>query len=321
MDILSQLKHAWKASGSHASRAFNRGILHPIECLFARPISGGLPTSPIFIIGSPRSGSTLLYQLLAQRFDFTYLSNVHASFFGAPSLVELLRHHSQANRTQGQYRSQFGYAKGTWAPSECGEFWYRFFPRNPQHTLLSDVSAKNMARMRGVVGKLQEAGNKPLLFKNMPCALRLEPLIHALPEAIFLVMQRNLLDNAHSILCARKTIYHDYGSWWSLKPRSYPKLRILPAHVQVVEQIRAINDLIDQARNQFGDERFLDVQYETLCDNTHDELNSIERFLKNHGLTISHNAAVPASFPHPSTCNISSRVYQQLQEYISARAA
>ena len=36
--------------------------------------------NPFFILGLPRSGSTLLHQILTMSFDFNYVSNIKAFF-------------------------------------------------------------------------------------------------------------------------------------------------------------------------------------------------------------------------------------------------
>jgi len=40
-------------------------------------VSQALAHSPLFIVGPPRCGSTLLYQVLTEAFDLAYVSNVH----------------------------------------------------------------------------------------------------------------------------------------------------------------------------------------------------------------------------------------------------
>jgi len=48
---------------------------------------------PIFIVGAPRSGSTLLYQLLAYYYNFSYFTNYSSLFYrdGQQYLVSYLK--------------------------------------------------------------------------------------------------------------------------------------------------------------------------------------------------------------------------------------
>ncbi|MFQ5425907.1 MAG: hypothetical protein ACE5EV_02380, partial [Gaiellales bacterium] len=72
---------------SRTRRALNGG-LDRIEVRAGGRIRQDSRSPAILIVGAPRCGSTLLYQLVARRFDVTYLSNLHCAFFGAPSIVE-----------------------------------------------------------------------------------------------------------------------------------------------------------------------------------------------------------------------------------------
>jgi hypothetical protein len=67
--------------------ALNRALSR-IELRKAVAAEVPLNHPPVFIVGAPRSGSTLLYQLIVVRFDVGYLSNLHCRLYGAPSLVE-----------------------------------------------------------------------------------------------------------------------------------------------------------------------------------------------------------------------------------------
>ena len=49
-----------------------------------------LTHAPMFVISLPRSGSTLLYQLLLQRFRLAYFSNLMAAFPDSPVTVAVI---------------------------------------------------------------------------------------------------------------------------------------------------------------------------------------------------------------------------------------
>lgn len=236
-------------------RTFNT-VLHWGDCLCSRAF---LRNPPVFIIGAPRSGSTLLYQVLTQRFDFAYLSNLHCLFYGAPSLIERFFPRQRPNSTT--FQSRHGHVRGCLSPSECGEFWYRFFPRKPHYT--PDLEEAKLRQIRKAVATL--AHRKPVLFKNLYCSLRLKPLSKALPEAIFLVTHRNLVDNAHSILKMRRAITGDEREWFAMEPPGTEHLIGRPPIHQAVEQIRKMHAQIELDRPLVGAGKFLDVDYLELC--------------------------------------------------------
>ena len=274
-----------------------------------------LPAAPVFVVGAPRSGSTLLYQLMVEGWDVGYLSNLHCAFLGAPHLVE---------RTAGRRRPPTGFAshhgrtRGSAGPSECGDYWYRFFPRRPQYVPLEAADPERMRRLRGSVRALAARAGRPLVFKNLVNSLRVAPLGTALPEALFVVIHRDLVANAASLLAGRFQRSGDYGRWWSAEPPEIDRLRALPPHEQVVEQIRAIDALIHADAERLGPERFHDVAYESLCADPRGTLAGIHDFAAAHGVELRPRAEVPESFDPRGAPRIDPELYAELTGYVTA---
>ncbi len=277
-----------------------------------------LPHPPIFIIGAPRSGSTLLYQTLVEALDVGYLSNLHCRFFGAPALVErwLFPHIA---RPATDFSSEYGRTRGHTAPSECGDFWYRFFPHQPQ--AVTSIPAPKARAMRAAIAHLIVAAQRPFLFKNLINSLRLLPLARVLPEASFIVIHRDPLANARSLLIARKRAYGDYRPWWSARPAQIEDIEHLPPHQQVVEQIIAIHEAINAARLIIGPQRFLDIQYEHFCEDVQSSLERISHFLFAQGASplARRPGAVPAHFPISSGGVLEPDLEDALRAYVEAQ--
>ncbi|MCK5615938.1 sulfotransferase [Candidatus Pacearchaeota archaeon] len=259
-------------------------FLHHLESKNPHKI-GSKKNVPVFILGAPRSGSTLLYQVLADTFKFTYLSNLHSLLWGGVSLVEDFFHPCEKKREEN-FSSSFGNTHGLFSPSECPHFWYRFFRHNPPHVSLKDADPLAMQNLRKVLYSLMSIADRPLLVKNLYCALRLEPLIHYLPEAVFIIIERDIVDNSRSILEARKNNFGNYTTWFSVKPPGYEKLLSLPPHKQVVEQIKAIYQLIDVQLNNFPANRIIRVRYENLCSEPREVIEQMRIFFSKIGIKI-----------------------------------
>lgn len=287
------------------NRLPGRGLslaLRPVNLLLSGlgGLAGGggaepLEHRPVFIIGAPRCGSTLLYQALVETSGFGYLSNFHCLFHGAPALVHGLSRRFTARKPAG-FRSHYGRVRGLAAPTECGEFWYRFFRRRPQYVAADEMEQAARDRLRGAVRRLIEKMDRPLLIKNLLSSVRLRPLATALPEALFIVLRRDEVDTAASLLEGRRRLYGDYGRWFSVEPPNIEQLRGLPVAEQVVEQVRAVYRLIERDREAIGRERFVDLSYEELCEDTHGTLGQLSGFLGSHGITIDSYGTVPRSF-------------------------
>lgn len=92
---------------------------------------------PIFIIGSPRAGSTLLFQVLSGQFQLSYISNIMAAF---PSLmVRLLQFFPSAARgyTGEIKESRYGYIPGIFSPNESGKILAKWLEdsQDPNHDI------------------------------------------------------------------------------------------------------------------------------------------------------------------------------------------
>lgn len=302
-------------------RLLNIG-LHQLEISTNKVSNTQLSYPPIFIIGAPRSGSTLLYQVLTDYYDVGYLSNFHAKFYGAPSIVERLFHPLKWHQ-KSDYTSYHGRTEGWLAPGECGQFWYRFFRRKPVYVPLVEANPEKLSQLRTSIQCLGNAFGKPILFKNLYCSLRLQAIAKALPESLFIVIHRNMVDNGHSLLAGRKKVYGNYHTWWSAEPPAIDKLRTLPPHEQVIEQIRHIYGVIEQDKQVIGTERFLDLSYEELCDHSHNVLDKITMFFDSHELRIKNLidiSRIPTTFPRSTGITIDKNLYDKMLQYVESKS-
>ena len=293
-------------------------LLSAVEGRVSRGGDEPLPHPPVFIIGAPRCGSTLLYQLLVGTTGFGYLSNFHCLFHGSPSLVHRLGRRFTA-RAADRYRSHYGRAKGLGAPAECGEFWYRFFRRRPQYVTAGEVGPAALARLRGAIRRLVVAMGRPLLIKNLLSSVRLRPLAEALPEALFIVLRRDEVDTAASLLEGRRRLYGTYERWFSVEPPEIDRLRRLPVAEQAVEQVRAIHRLIDRDRRAIGAERFIEVSYDALCADAHGTLRELDGFLRGHGVELGPYGDLPKRFKRRGG-KTNARLLEEIERYAAGEA-
>jgi LPS sulfotransferase NodH len=295
------------------SRAL-RGLNRVLDALETR--RGGdeepLAWPPLLVVGAPRSGSTLLYQALVHAFDVGYLSNRHCRLYGAPSLVERVWH----PEPPASFSSRFGGTEGAAAPSECGEFWYRFFRRSPQYVPLEAAEPGRLRALRAAVRALGDAAGRPLVFKNLLCTLRLAPIAAALPEAVYVVVRRDLVANATSLLAARAAVRGRYASWWSAEPPGVDELRVLPAHEQVVEQVRRIEGLVERDRAAIGEARFLELRYEELCADPEAAMGAASALAERNGFGLDRRRPLPAKFERSAEMRIDRELHDRIVEYV-----
>jgi hypothetical protein len=294
----------------------NRYLLSHLEALFFSDPRQLLRHPPIFILGAPRSGSTLAIQVITDALDVGYLNNRHCQCFGAPAIAERLLCPLK-NHPQSDYQSRHGVANGSYAPAECGEWWYRFFRRKPPYVKLKEVCPRRMRKFRQSVVALTSEFKKPVLFKNLYASLRVQAIAHYFPESLFIVIKRDEVTNGHSILEARYKRFRDYTSWFSVEPPNVEELKSLPAHQQVIEQIRHIHRAIDDDLRISGvaETRRFDLVYEDLCARPNDIIGEMKSFLETNGCLVNLKGDAPKRFPLRKEVRIDSVVYDQMVAY------
>ena len=253
---------------------------------------------PVFIIGAPRCGSTLLYRLLVERYDMGFISNFAGRFYPVPALGAWLAGQLGIGLPRGDYVFNFGRMDGLGAPSECGHFWYRWFPRG-YHVYVGkgQTNSRKLRELRLEVGALAHVLARPLIFKNLYNAMRIAPIVESIPEASFIVCRRDYRHTALSILEARVKNVKSRSTWWSVPPREFDELADKDHAHQVVGQVYGIYRQIEEDMRVFGTERFLEVHYEDLCADVHGVLDRIRSFLASRGCRLNTRWEVPRTFP------------------------
>jgi hypothetical protein len=276
-----------------------------------------LSNPPVFILGAPRCGSTLLYQSLVASLNFSYFSNRHCFWFGMPWFIEKITESGSDYRKNPDFNSRLGTTDGELSPAECGEFWYRFYSREPQYWKAEGLSSQKTKELRTALHAFSLHSSSPLLIKNLVNVLRLESLVKVVPEAKFIIVHRNPLDIAHSILSARMKQSGSYSSWFSLKPEGWQSWLDLGPEVQVVNQIKAVYDQInsvEESTNQFD---AFHLNYEDFCKSPNEMTSRIQSFLADKNINIEKVADLPDSFPIRTKVTIDESLYKSLKSYLS----
>ncbi|MCI5156836.1 MAG: hypothetical protein D3906_00010 [Candidatus Electrothrix sp. AUS1_2] len=295
----------------------NKYIFPLLDMLLAPSFEKKLKYPPVFIIGAPRSGSTLLFQVVTDALDVGYISNRHCQWFGAPALAEYF-FHPLVNKPVSDYQSNHGTTCGAYAPAECGNWWYRFFRRNPSYVTLDDVDPKKMQAFRRSIAALTNALDRPIVFKNLYASLRIQPIAKYIPESLFIVIHRDEVENGHSLLEARYKRFGDYTSWFSMEPPEVEKLKALSPHEQVTEQIRHIHMTIDNDMQTAGvaSKCRFDLGYEEFCTDPSEKINAIQSFLELHDCQITRrSSSIPEHFNLRNEIRIDQQLYQAMKSY------
>jgi LPS sulfotransferase NodH len=236
---------------------------------------------PVFIIGPPRTGSTLLYELMVSAYQVSYFSNLASLFFKSPVLVTKV-----TQRLGLKYRfsgsSTLGYIKGLCAPSEAGPIYNYWFG----HPLENCKRFADSSIARNTIGEIKDCMGGPFVSKNLNNSLRLTQLTAVFPKAVFLYIKREPIFTAQSIILTRRRFLGSDDGWFSVKPPNYEELVKLPPFEQVAWQIRTIEDLIEEARSELKIKGIIETRYSSLVANWKGELDSIAKQCRSHGVDL-----------------------------------
>ncbi len=291
-------------------------LLEPVEQELIRPFSR--PRFPVlFIIGAPRSGTTLLAQLLVSCGGFSYVSNFSARFWLAPYLGMTVEKNLglRDERPYWSYRSMFGVTKELMGPHEFGYFWRHWFRYGESHKLSiqqlanidTELLLKEIAAMESVYGL-------PFFFKNLVCGLQAGYLADRVPSSLFAVCKRDPLYNMQSLLLAREEVMGDRKAWFSLRPKEYQSLITLSPYEQVAGQIYFTLKDIEEGLYPSAQARVLEISYEDLCEDPQKEVKRVAQFVSSFGCSIRVDLdAVPKGFKCQNIKRLSTRDFEALK--------
>ena len=318
MNALRALSYPFRVVRGRTRTAINR-VLHEIELQRGSRLDARLDHAPIFVVGPPRSGSTLFFQLLVEAFDAGWLCNAHMRWPGGASLIER-RDHPRADYRPSSYTSRYGDTDQPWEPHEGTNFWYRFFPRDRHELTAADATPGRLRAFRSAVRELADACGGPVFFKNSLNTLRIPVLATALPEARFIYISRDREANARSILTGRmKNATLD--SWWSATPAGAEQHEGENPAAQVVWQSDRINEVALRELGALDDERWTRVSYSDVCRDPAGTIARIETWLHDTGVPIQRrpDAVIPDHFDESSGRPFEPELEAQLQAALHAQ--
>jgi hypothetical protein len=257
-------------------------ILKALEKPILRKYGQDNPAHPaVFIIGAPRTGSTIFYELVTNIYDVLYISNLNYLGFRNLFFSFWLSNSLFKNKPHNYFASSLGrtFDGGLKAPHEGDRFWYQFIPKGIHYLELEDVKMKKVKKIKRIINAIIHKYNKLFVFKSMPAGLRLKIVKKLFPDAKFIFIKRNPVFVAQSIIKARIKYHGDENSWWSIKPKNYNEIKDDKYYRQVVKQIYYIEKQIEEDKALFPSKNFLTVSYEELVQDLDQTLNKVESFL------------------------------------------
>jgi hypothetical protein len=263
---------------------------------------------PLFLVGSPRSGTTFIYQLLNATGQFAVPTNLLSRFYYAPYLgakiQQLLTDKTyDYGDEMGDYgghepfKSNLGKTLGPLAPSEFTHFWRRFIPNyDPQYLSPSEESLIDGAGLCSGLAAIESVMQRPLALKAFIIQYNLPKLHEILEGGIFLRLHRDVTYIMQSLYEARLAFYKTLDIWWSVKPREYSELKLMDPYRQIAGQVFFTEQALERGMAKIPPEIQLSVQYEEVCQDPMGFYRQVKEKYRNAGLELPSEVVLPTAF-------------------------
>lgn len=217
-----------------------------------REVSGPAPLT-VFILAPPRSGSTLLFQVLASGTSLGYFTNLSSAFFGFPGTVAWVLKLARSHGVRlTRYRSVLGMGRGIFEPSEAGSWWKTHIRGWPTPDSMDSSKVVDPDRFVYSLRRSSRPFDDSLLVKNLYVIDHLPSFFDLLPDCFFIVLSRNVPDNARSLAAADLGSQASALQLFSMTP---PGLKILSSedhHSFSERRILATHQHIDEVLGSLG---------------------------------------------------------------------
>ncbi len=278
------------------------------------------PGRPVtFILGPPRTGTTLISQLLADRGGFAYVSNFLARFWLAPYVGSRLEQEVGVRevRPRSTYRSRSGATRGPAEPHEFTFFWNRWFELGQVTQKLgpAELERVDAAGLARSVGALEAAWERPVVFKNsFWCNFQVAFLADLFPGSVFVRCRRAPEWAAQSIALSREALLGSRERWWSMKPAEFPRLRDLPWWEQIAGQVAFTERELSRSLAALAPERVVEAPYLEVCRDPRGFVQRVAEAVRTAGGELPPPAALPEGFEPTNEARIDPRDVRRLEE-------
>lgn len=215
----------------------------------------------IFVCGAPRTGTTLVTQVLLNHLPVQYLNNLTAVFPRSPIVANQLL--SQfVKRRPTSYSSFYGKSDRFSGPNDALYIWDRWLG-NDRGLIRDSLSAEEASNMIRFFGAFQGAFPGPLLNKNNNLNVQANVVAEVFDNAHFICMTRDPLYLAQSLYLARLDIHGDADFPYGIHDPSRASTQDVVE--DVCQQVLFHHRKIHEQQSRLGAERFWIIPYEQFC--------------------------------------------------------
>jgi hypothetical protein len=273
-----------------------RDFLNTLNCKLAEdpPVEARIGAPVLFVAGAPRSGTTLLAQALCGYFNLGFVDNLAARFWRAPATGLRLS------------RSVFGVERVVDARSEYGRttganihgfhsYWMELLRLTWVDDLFEDPTQRGVDwnYVGRSIAAIQNEADRAFLFKGYYPAYFMSQICALSPFCVFVVIERDPVDQALSILEARKSEMANINDWWSMQPPEFYRLVSRSVEEQIAGQIQGLVRYFRKQAEVCG-ARCIVTNYDVFCTDPKLELERIGKSISSiTGKVLSKRGGLP----------------------------
>ncbi|WP_170227042.1 sulfotransferase family protein [Luteibaculum oceani] len=225
----------------------------------------------VFIIGLPRSGTTILYQKISEYYNVIYTSNFWSLF---PFSGKYFKRLITLTPPKNDVKSFYGNSRHLNGVQEGGAILKRWFGNSH---FLANISDQKMVSFRKEIEWLHNNFKLPVLIKNTRNCLKIKLLYKIFPQAKFIIVDRDKLDIAYSLYRGRL----DFGGIdknFTTSPPELAQYQNRDPYFQIAAQVFYLKKHMEQQLKQIPEKNFIRVHYSQLKENPHETLRNINTF-------------------------------------------
>jgi len=236
---------------------------------------------PIFIIGVPRSGSTILFQVITNTFDVLYPTNLVDIFQKNFFLGFIISETLLSNRAHNCFTSFNGrtYHCGLNAPNECEDLFSNWILDFKNYIPPNKIPKTTIQEIKQIIYSVINKYKRSIIFKNLRFSLQLELISVIAPNSKFIFIKRNPLYTSQSIMLAKRREGFSENKVWYLRPSNFKGLEILNPFEQTVKQVFFLEKQIHMDLSLFPNENHLIIKYEDMFNNFESLLKEVHKFV------------------------------------------
>jgi hypothetical protein len=218
----------------------------------------------LFICGAPRTGTTLVEQVLIDHLPFTFINNLTAVFPRAPLTAN--RIFRPVPRGGNGYHNYYGKTVGFSGPNDGLHLWDRWLGKD-RTKIRGSLTPEEQVDMRRFFGAMEQLFGRPILAKNNSLSACASLVARVFDRAYFICMTRDPLYLAQSQLKARLDIHGRDDIPYGLSQSAGNGSASTDVVEDICRQVLFHEQIVREQQSRIGTERFWVVQYEAFCQN------------------------------------------------------